>query len=358
MKIYLAEWNEKNDASRKWGSKTPDSPPLDDTSLAADVIANYLNELGHEVYPATQRPPQSTKDIELDLFIGVGAGNPLGILGSNKNAEGNLLGVKTAFPIGWIGAQNASGNPYAVRYRTLARWSNSDIEDVSQIQSINGFIPFEEREKRDEAIRNAVDALLQWMQRCENNPETILHLNKTELSKTISSENPKINLPLENKTWWQKHKNDVYGSSSVIGLIFALCIYFTECQPSNIESIDDNKVQVNTVDTTKGSKVDTLEVNKKQTSSYKILANKAEKFFNDSLTITVKTSARVTNPIIELTINEIGVDSTSYHYKKEVGDKIQSKHFDIIFLQTTYTHYSYYRDYLFDIKRKKATNNG
>lgn len=202
MRIYIAEWNEKNDASRKWGPKPNGQAPLDDTFQAADVMANYLDSLGHEVFPATQRPPQSTKGANLDLFIGVGAGNPLQIWGSKKQADGNLLGIETTFPIVWVGAQNASSNPFGVRYRTLARWPDADIEDISPIQSPNKFIPFEDREKRDQGIKDSIDSILAWIQRCKNKPATILNLNKknteeldylkTELSELRVNQNKMI----------------------------------------------------------------------------------------------------------------------------------------------------------------------
>ena len=180
MKIYLSEWNKKNDTSRKWGSKEKGGAKLDDTSKCFDIIHKHLKSLGYEVHPVIDKPPQSTKDFEPDLFIGIGAGDPLGIPGFKKHADGDLLGAKTNFPIVWIGAQNASSNPFAVRYRTLARWKNSDIEDISPVQRIDKFVPFEKRNKRNKNIRLAVDNLLLWYSRCKNNPSTALKLKGNE----------------------------------------------------------------------------------------------------------------------------------------------------------------------------------
>ncbi len=87
-----------------------------------------------------------------------------------------------------------------------------------------------------------------------------------------------------------------------------------------------------------------------------LITNRTYSYFNDSLSVTVKTTTKYTNPIIEVAINEAGVDTTTYHDKIEVGDKIPTNKFDIQFLQTVYIG-GFYRDYQFKIKRKKATNN-
>jgi len=87
-----------------------------------------------------------------------------------------------------------------------------------------------------------------------------------------------------------------------------------------------------------------------------LITNRTYSYFNDSLSVTVKTTTKYTNPIIEVVINEAGVDTTTYYDKIEVGDKIPANNFDIQFLQTVYKG-GFYRDYQLKIKRKKATTN-
>ena len=189
MRIYITEWNEKYDFSRRWGEDSEDKYFLDDSDTAINVVINYLVKKGHEVIPVTKRPPQSTMHSELDLFIGVGAGDPLGISAHKKILPSGLMGIDSEFSIAWIGAQNATSNPSACRYRTFIRFPFSHISDITPIKSVNDYIRFQDRELRDEGIKIAVDEILSQVGQFESsgiktNKDTEVKLPDLKLKQT------------------------------------------------------------------------------------------------------------------------------------------------------------------------------
>lgn len=195
MKIYLAEWNEINDLSRLFDISREGEPKKDDTRIAGQVILEFLKSLGHDVYMpfGIGKPPHSTQDKELDLFIGIGAGDPIGMEGYKKIGESKYMGVPTKFPIVWIGAQDATANPWAVRYRTLARWMNCHIEDITPIKHVSEYVPFKDRKGRDQAIVNAVKQVLFWKNECEEKPERLNSFAiKDEVKSDLKTNSEKI----------------------------------------------------------------------------------------------------------------------------------------------------------------------
>ena len=101
MIIYMTQWNEINDPFRLDMSREGEDG-LDDTGIAGQVIKNYLESLGFSIVLVSFKPSRYKENDKIDLFIGIGAGNPIGLSSSKKTGDSALMGVQTPFPIVWM----------------------------------------------------------------------------------------------------------------------------------------------------------------------------------------------------------------------------------------------------------------
>lgn len=185
LNIGLAPWNVEYDFSRKF--EMDDENKLDDTMIAASVITQYLKDLGHNVSANLQIPPHNEKHDKPNLFIGVGAGDPLGLQARHLSVEkfdSRLFGVETQYPLGWIGAMNITSYPFSAIYRVYVRGvtgiiEHLDIPDSSGIsaEEFDGKytkpIRFSDRDNRDKAVKVCTDVLLDWYENQSGNSQPI-----------------------------------------------------------------------------------------------------------------------------------------------------------------------------------------
>jgi len=178
----------------------------------------------------------------------------------------------------------------------------------------------------------------------------------------IAEESPKIKPSQKIFLDFSSITNKVIASLIAGLILFAVTHYFTNKSAIDSSETKTEKASDNYKDKLPNNEQDTANVvienipqvrtdKSKVNTKFTLSGNKTYKFYNDSLTITIKNTTKFTNPIIEFSVNETGVDTTMNFSKKEVGDKFQTKNFEIIFMQTVYAN-TFYRDFVLDIKRK------
>ncbi len=164
MNIQLAPWKNSNDwMVKNWASPYEEGSKLDDTEKAGALLKDYLVSLGHDVTVTLDLPPHNERFYsanDLDLFLGVGAGDPVSP-GFGNGRDRRALGVETAYPVAWIGPSVITSHPFSAFYRAYARDLTGDL--ILLNQGLNPEpVALDDRERRDTVIRLLADKILEW----------------------------------------------------------------------------------------------------------------------------------------------------------------------------------------------------
>ena len=220
--------------------------------------------------------------------------------------------------------------------------------------------------QKDEKIRNT---------NCDMEKASRAHqLETLELMKR-SAEEAKSNKPINSETETSGDPKTPFLNLStitnkviaglIVGLILMLIGYLLNKEPTNpsltIEPNEEISQETIAVEPVKEIEKEKKPKPKVKPTEYKLFEMQTKKLFNDSLIITIKNSIEYVNPKVHLIINEIGNEKPIENKNFEIGDKISTNYFEIIFLRTTDKAYTSNRDVLLNIERKyyilKTTHN-